>query len=154
MALMVSSTKLLKGRCSSANKYYSVTICCVQRADLFENFENACMAARAIFYMQKNVNTICYTVMSDHLHWLFQVKALSLSEVVRQFKSLTTVKINALSGDKGPIWQQNYFDHQIRNERDLIIQARYIVANPLRAGIVQKIEQYPFWDCIYLNGGG
>ena len=53
----------------------------------------------------------------------------------------------------GQIWQQNYFEHQLRAEDDLINQARYIVANPLRAGLVNKAEEYPFWDCVYLCDG-
>ncbi|TMO68447.1 transposase, partial [Pseudoalteromonas aurantia] len=41
-------------------------------------------------------------------------------------------------------------DHMIRNEAELLHNARYIVANPLRAKLVQKIGQYPYWWCKYL----
>ncbi|WP_076917077.1 transposase [Pseudoalteromonas sp. TB64] len=147
---MVSSKKLLTGRYSSKNKFYSVTICTKQRAPLFKNFENACIAARGLIYMQNKVNTICYTLMPDHLHWLFQLEDLSLNNVVRQYKSITTVKINKFNCFNGQVWQQNYFEHQLKTEDDLINQARYIVANPLRAGLVNKAGEYPFWDCVYL----
>ncbi|CAM3112714.1 Transposase IS200-like domain-containing protein [Pseudoalteromonas distincta] len=100
--------------------------------------------------MQNKVNTICYTLMPDHLHWLFQLKDLPLNDVVRQYKSITTVNINKFNCSNGKIWQQNYFEHQLRAEDDLINQARYIIANPLRAGLVNKAEEYPFWDCVYL----
>ena len=39
----------------------------------------------------------------------------------------------------------------IRNENDLLNNARYIIANPLRAKIVDKIASYPYWDCIYIK---
>ena len=96
---MYSSKKLLTGRHSSKNKFYSVTICTKQRTPLFKSFENACIATRGLVYMQNKVNTICYTLMP---------------------------------------------------EDDLINQARYIIANPLRAELVNKAEEYPFWDCVYL----
>ncbi|KTD93262.1 transposase [Pseudoalteromonas sp. H71] len=101
--------------------------------------------------MQNKVNTICYVLMPDHLHWLFQLKECSLANVIKIFKSVTTVKINKLNGTTGKIWQQNYFEHQLRSEKDLINQARYIVANPLRAGVAKNVGQYPYWDCIYLS---
>ena len=41
-------------------------------------------------------------------------------------------------------------DHCLRAEDDLVSQARYIVANPLRAKLVNSIGDYPFWNCIYL----
>ena len=147
---MYSSKKLLVGRHSSKNKFYSVTICTKQRIPLFKNFENACTATRGLVYMQNKVHTICYTLMPDHLHWLFQLKDLPLADVMKQYKSITTVKINKLNCSTGPVWQQNYFEHQLRAEDDLINQARYIISNPLRAELVNDVGEYPFWDCVYL----
>jgi len=51
-----------------------------------------------------------------------------------------------------PIWQPNYHDHAIRKDEDLRALARYIVANPLRAGLVKRIGEYPWWDSIWLDG--
>jgi REP element-mobilizing transposase RayT len=147
---MYSSKKLLTGRYTSKSHFYSITICTNQRALLFKSFENACIAARSLLYMQNNVNTVCYTLMPDHLHWLFQLNDLPLAEVIKQYKSITTVKINKFNCSSGKVWQQGYFEHQLRSEEDLINQARYIVANPLRASLVNEVGEYPFWDCVYL----
>ncbi|KAA1150899.1 REP-associated tyrosine transposase [Pseudoalteromonas fuliginea] len=147
---MYSSKKLLTGRYTCENQFYSVTICTKKRTQIFKNFESACIAIRGLVYMQNKVNTICYTLMPDHLHWLFQLKDLPLNDVVRQYKSITTVNINKFNYSNGSIWQQNYFEHKLRTEEDLINQARYIVANPLRAKLVNEVGEYPFWDCVYL----
>tara|TARA_B110000211_G_scaffold118804_1_gene137588 strand:- start:306 stop:767 length:462 start_codon:yes stop_codon:yes gene_type:complete len=148
---MYSSQKLLLNRYSSNNQFYSITICSAQKATLFKTFNNACIAARGIMYMQNKVHNICYTLMPDHLHWLFQLRTSSLPEVIRQYKSITTIKFNQLNNSSGKIWQQGYFEHKIRAEEDLLNQARYIAANPLRAGIVKKLEYYSFWDSLYLE---
>jgi uncharacterized protein with ACT and thioredoxin-like domain len=48
------------------------------------------------------------------------------------------------------IWQQDFHDHALRMEEDVKSVARYIVANPLRAGLVMKIGDYSHWDAKWL----
>lgn len=57
----------------------------------------------------------------------------SLGAVVRSFKSAAAKEINADRGTPGaPVWQRNYFEHIIRNDRDLAATRDYIQFNPLR----------------------
>ena len=150
---MANTHKRLKGRCTSVNTYYSITICCDFRKPLFANFLCARLIASELIKFSKNnsLNTICYVIMPDHIHWILQLNSsLDLSNLVRNFKNITTYRLNKHSGTHGRIWQSNYYDHKIRNNEDLIGQARYIVANPLRAGLVDNIKKYPYWDCVYL----
>lgn len=51
---------------------------------------------------------------------------------------------------KQSLWQKGFHDHAIRKEENIQQLARYIVANPLRAGLVEKIGDYPLWDAIWL----
>lgn len=53
-------------------------------------------------------------------------------------------------GRNGPVWQRTYHDHALRREEDLRAAARYVVANPLRAGLAEGIGDYPFWDAAWL----
>ena len=150
---MANTHKRLKGRCPTINTFYTVTLCCEFRKPLFANYLNARLIARelALFSKSNSLNTICYVIMPDHIHWLLQLNSDSnLSNLIRKFKNITTYKLNKLYGAKGKIWQSNYYDHKIRSNDDLICQARYIVANPLRAGLVDNIQKYPYWNCIYL----
>lgn len=48
------------------------------------------------------------------------------------------------------IWQKGFYDHAVRKEEDIKNIARYIVANPLRTNIVNKLNDYPHWDAIWL----
>ncbi|MFK5927062.1 MAG: hypothetical protein QM483_10570 [Desulfuromusa sp.] len=45
-----------------------------------------------------------------------------------------------------PIWQKGYHDHALRDDEDLRQVARYIVANPVRAGLVVRAIDYSHWD--------
>lgn len=54
-----------------------------------------------------------------------------LSEIVRAFKSFSARRINELRGTPGAlVWQRNYFEHIVRNEKDLARIRKYIDDNP------------------------
>ncbi len=56
-----------------------------------------------------------------------------LPEIVRGFKTYSAKKINKSSNTPGlPLWQRNYYDHIIRNEKSLEETREYIVSNPLK----------------------
>ena len=60
------------------------------------------------------------------------IKPASLGAVIAQFKSRVTKRLWKLSSLKDrPIWQRNYYEHIIRNEKDLQNKTDYINANPL-----------------------
>jgi len=55
-----------------------------------------------------------------------------LPEIVRAFKSFSSRRINELMESPGvPTWQRNYYEHIIRNRRELNAIRNYILANPL-----------------------
>jgi len=83
--------------------------------------------------------------MPDHLHWLMQLGDVrDLSAVVQSVKALSSKRI----GHR--IWQQGFYDHAVRDEENIKAIARYIVANPVRAGLVSRIGDYPHWDAVWL----
>ncbi|EGH20668.1 hypothetical protein PSYMO_03873 [Pseudomonas amygdali pv. mori str. 301020] len=88
--------------------------------------------------------------MPDHIHWLLQLNSYSLSRVVQRVKSKSAITINRASGCSGPFWQSGFHDVSIRTEESLLNFARYIVANPVRAGLVKSVRDYPLWDAIWL----
>ena len=55
----------------------------------------------------------------------------SVGAIIQNFKSITSRKINKLSGkSEEPIWQRNYYEHMIRDERDMLAITDYILTNP------------------------
>ncbi|HEX5126846.1 MAG TPA: hypothetical protein VFW00_08900 [Rhodocyclaceae bacterium] len=51
---------------------------------------------------------------------------------------------------RGPIWNHGFHDHALRAEEDVQTVTRYIIANPLRAGLVEQIGDYAYWNAIWL----
>jgi len=73
-----------------------------------------------------------------------------LTEVVKRLKAQSAHSINQYLNSSGSVWQRSYFDRCLRKEEDVKGVSRYIVANPLRAGLVKEIGDYPHWDAAWL----
>ena len=90
--------------------------------------------------------------MPDHLHWMIQLnQRWSLFKLVKTLKARSARAINRHLCLQGSLWQRAFYDHAARKEEDTRQMARYIVANPLRAGLVRDIGSYPHWDCIWMT---
>jgi putative transposase len=98
--------------------------------------------------------TWAFVVMPDHLHWLFELGEEPLPRLVLRVKSCSAIAINRLRGGSGRVWQKGFHDRALRREEDLRAVARYVVANPLRAGMVSAIGDYPHWDARWLGADG
>ncbi|MGQ0528561.1 MAG: REP-associated tyrosine transposase, partial [Panacagrimonas sp.] len=98
-----------------------------------------------------NSQTLCWVLMPDHLHWLLALgDNTELSRVVGRFKSASAARINlALDRVGVPVWARAYHDHAVRHDEDVETVARYIVGNPLRAGLREDIGHYPHWDAAW-----
>ena len=70
---------------------------------------------------------------------------------MQRIKGRSAISINRVLGNQGQLWQKGFHDRAIRKEEDLQAIARYVVANPLRACLVDKIGDYPLWDAIWLR---
>ncbi|MBK9704138.1 MAG: transposase [Betaproteobacteria bacterium] len=95
--------------------------------------------------------THAFVIMPDHVHWLVTLSAGSLDGLVARAKSRSAREINALRSTQGtPVWQRGFHDHALRRDEDVREVARYIVGNPVRAGIVGNARDYPWWDAEWL----
>ena len=92
-----------------------------------------------------------WVLMPDHLHWLFTLgDRADLSTTMNRFKSGSALAVRQQNRALTRVWQTGFFDHGVRSDEDLRTIARYIVANPLRAGLCQNIGNYPWWDAEWL----
>jgi REP-associated tyrosine transposase len=87
---------------------------------------------------------LAYCFMPDHLHLL--VAGSSDSSDLRRFVKISKQRSGALYALKhgGPLWQEGYHDRVLRAEDDTKVIARYILANPVRAGLVDNPSDYAF----------
>ena len=138
---------LRKGRVSQVGMAYHVTAVTLNRTAFFASFDNGRKVVRELMALQSEgrAETLCYVVMPDHLHWLMVLQEGTLSDAVKLLKGRSAHAIGQA------VWQENYYDHAVREDEDLRKVARYIVANPLRANLVKTIGDYPLWDAVWLD---
>ena len=141
---------LRKGRYSQPGGIYLITFVTVLRETLFTDLLSARFVIKSLM-KSKGAETLCFVVMPDHVHWLMQLRPHGeLTSAIGGVKAASARQINRHLGRSGPIWQTGYHDHALRREENIREAARYIVANPLRAGPVKSVSQYPHWDAKWL----
>ena len=149
-------SELCKGRASMPQQIYFVTVTSQARTPWFKELCTARIVVKEMkdLHSHGDVDSLAWVLMPDHLHWLFQLRqGSSLSIVMRKLKGRSTASIRAYRNVSGKIWQRGFHDHAIRREEDLVAIARYIVANPLRAGLVSSLSDYSLWDAKWLDCG-
>ena len=92
---------------------------------------------------EQHFEAIAYCVMPDHFHALVQGDHADsdFTEMVRRWKQVTGYEWKH-SGHRNALWQAGYFDRILREHDATEAVVRYIVANPLRAGLVTDIRDY------------
>jgi putative transposase len=143
------SRDLRKGRFSEAGRIYLVTTTTYDRKPLFSDFACGWAVVQALRFHEQggHAETLAYVVMPDHLHWLFSLGAVKdLSALLKSVKSYSAGRLTHPLGISGKVWQSGFHDRALRKDDDIRDVARYVVANPLRAGIVAAIGAYPLWD--------
>jgi REP element-mobilizing transposase RayT len=151
------SRTLRYGRRSIPGQYYHVIACTAGRRKVHADLRCGREVVRSLMRLESEqiATSLAFVVMPDHLHWLMQLRETkTLSVCVASMKSFAARNITRKGLAGNPVWQKGYMDRAIRREQELVKVARYIVANPLRAGIVDDIGDYPLWDSVWIDSSG
>ncbi|AUM71164.1 REP-associated tyrosine transposase [Pseudomonas fluorescens] len=152
MPLRSASHRLRIGRYAEQNRIYLLTANTRRREPVFKDYGLGRMVIRQFREVQEQgiADSLAFVVMPDHFHWLIQLYRGSLGQLMCQVKSLSAKGVNEAAGRTGNLWQQGYHDRALRREEELVNVARYVVANPLRAGLVGRLGEYPLWDAVWV----
>jgi REP element-mobilizing transposase RayT len=144
--------KTRSGRFSEPGRIYLITAVTRDRESFFSDWKTAALMARQLERIDRDgfAATLAWVVMPDHIHWLVQLKERPLNQVIARAKSTGNHAVTKALLRSGSIWQRGFHDRAIRREDDLKAVARYIVLNPVRAGLVKRVGDYPFWNAIWI----
>jgi REP element-mobilizing transposase RayT len=142
---------LREGRYVEAGNYYFITTNTQGREKTFLHTQAAKIVLDALKWLNDNnrIVLIAAMVMPDHLHFVIELKDESLSKVMHSLKSFTANQINEVLGRNGHLWEKQYYEHGIRDEKALMDMVKYCLENPVRRGLVSDFKGYPYWYCIY-----
>ncbi len=150
------SHRLRIGRYSREGGIYLLTFTTRRRQQLFTGFARAGMVASVLSAASTwpEARLLAWVLMPDHWHGLIELRGDEpLSRRVARAKAECTRQWNRTHGDGTSLWAPGFHDHALRTEESLVDCARYIVLNPVRAGLVRRCGDYPFWDAIWVGTG-
>jgi putative transposase len=89
-----------------------------------------------------------FAVLSNHVHVLIEPRA-PTAKIMQWIKGTTAREANKLLNRTGePFWQQESYDHWVRGYDEFQRVVRYIEFNPVRIGLVDSVEKWP-WSSAY-----
>ena len=145
-------SRLRHARCSVPGRLYMLTTVTHQRQPLFQNLRHARLVIHNLRHaeQQRYCDSLAWVVMPDHVHWLIELKDTTLGTLMQRFKCQSSNALRKAGVKVSRIWQAGYHDRALRRDEDILKVARYIVANPIRAGLVARPGDYPHWDAVWL----
>ena len=93
----------------------------------------------------KRFDLIAWVIMPNHVHFLARFgEGQLLSKAMHSLKSFTSNEIGKLYPELRPVWQTESFDRYIRSEEHYWYAIRYIHENPVKAGLSETAEAFPW----------
>ncbi|MGE3315448.1 MAG: transposase [Planctomycetaceae bacterium] len=87
-------------------------------------------------------------VMPDHVHLLLRtLPGIELPRIMKGIKGVSARLINQSRKTRGEIWQDESWDRVVRDAADFDEKLRYMVDNPIKAGLVDDTTRYCAWHC-------
>jgi putative transposase len=93
---------------------------------------------------------IAYCILPDHIHLLVSLPrgVSDYSNIIKEIKRSVTLSIRKDLNQHGlAVWQERFWEHTIRDERDMQIHFEYILYNPVKHGYVDAVDQWK-WSSI------
>jgi REP element-mobilizing transposase RayT len=96
-----------------------------------------------------------FVVMPNHVH-LLVTPNVAANQWLGPLKGFTAHQANRVLGRHAPFWQDESYDHLVRNEEEFQRIQRYIENNPVKAGLVGSPEFFPWSSAggLYVTPGG
>lgn len=103
-----------------------------------------------LFYDQKVYEVVAFCIMSNHVHLVLNMEKTNvpLHSILQRVKSYSARKANSLLEMKGIFWQRENYDHVVRNSEELKRIVRYVMENPLKAGLCKTWSD---WRWTFIN---
>lgn len=110
---------------------------------------------KSLFFRHKTeYDLLSYCIMPNHVHILIkpllndQQKPFSLQRIIHNHKSFTANQANKILNRKGKFWYPEFYDHYIRNEKELLNVVNYILQNPVKAKLT---DHHKNWEYNWVN---
>ncbi len=115
-----------------------------------DSTERAAALDACLHWNGRGWRILAAVIMPDHLHLVGYKaphqtdKPVSAASLVKNIKGYSSREINKLRGTKGSLWQREYHSRLLLNQRAVLGAIEYVFVNPVKAGLVERPEDYPW----------
>ena len=97
----------------------------------------------------KDYKLICYCIIPNHFHLVFELlqNNKSISKIMQSIKRISARDCNTILNRSGTFWQDESFDRLVRDDKELYFVIRYVLLNPVNAGLVDDWKDWQFTYC-------
>ncbi|MCO6440313.1 MAG: transposase [Nitrococcus mobilis] len=118
---------------------------------IFDRDDHARIVEKSLLFGDgERYRLLAWVIMPNHVHVLIEQKeGWLLAKIVQSWKRHTSREIRRLGLPSctrriSPLWQRDYWDRFIRNERHFQTAKQYIENNPVVAGLIDSAERWPW----------
>ena len=102
---------------------------------------------------EKRYDLFAFCIMPNHVHIVIRPlsknkEPFPLQQIMYDHKHFTAIEANKILKRKGHFWQDEHYDHYIRNEKEFFNILNYLYMNPVKANLVEEPEE---WEHTYIN---
>lgn len=125
---------------------YFITTCTLDRRKALTSRDFCELCRDELFAMSEKYgfSADAYVLMPDHVHWLAEAQRddAALPAYVAMWKQRTGFAWSRQTGSR--LWQKGYWERVLRERDNPLSFARYVIENPVRAGLVANVRDYPY----------
>ena len=97
----------------------------------------------------KEYELICYCIMPNHIHLVFELIGgnKGIGKIMQSIKRISARKSNLLLNKSGTFWQDESYDRLVRDDKELCFIIRYVLLNPVNAGLTDEWHKWKHTYC-------
>jgi putative transposase len=135
-------------RTSLPDGYFHVTARGVERRPIYLDADDyqSFLGLFAATVRRQSWNVYAFCLMPNHYHAVLEAAREALSEGIQWLDGVYAQDFNARYGRWGHLFGARFASGVIETEEHLYTASRYVLANPVRAGLVERAEEWPWSD--------
>lgn len=101
------------------------------------------------FFDGKDYKLICYCIMPNHIYVVFELvnQKKSIGDIMGAIKRNSAKEANKVLNRSGPFWQAESFDRLVRDDKELYFIIKYVLLNPVNAGLATDWNEWKYTYC-------
>ncbi len=113
---------------------------------LFQSERNATLLVHVLRHhvATKKFKLHDFAIMPDHVHLLLTVHNMTIERAMQLIKGGFSYRLSKEFGYLGEVWQKGFSEVRVNGNQDFLQVRKYIALNPVKAGLVDAPENYPY----------